>query len=534
MKTMKAMKTFVAAMLLITGLSYAPAALGATASDSTDSSSAGAAPSSPWGTSRGSRQTFTAEQASRPEPIIFLFMRNMMSASIDTSVKLREDIERWRVYTHDRKRKVDTNWLTPDDFKRRREQYIKLLREAQASEKKNTVSTGFNSNLNINTPEAEKLKLQARNRQLEKAKFAARVWADPLLRDYLLGLADLQAEGNIPRQAHTLLGNDVAEAPRVAGLRQAYGMTLMRLNLPLEALPQFIQGLQLQPDSRELLDLLKNAMKKTPGADIKKPIFLEAQKLANRYKDTATPSGFSSSSTLPSWVMPGRPWPNREADLLPTPPYDRLVFQQAVAIPVGKKTLLVDAAAVDKAEDVLVQLDAKTLVPGKVKNVSSFGKAAPLPLAIITITDGELTPITGDKDTTFAPNAPVTFYGLNFYEEMGSTVREVKAKIKTIATDGTTKLTSNLVPGEAAGPVIAADGQLVGFLAGKIDAMAEDGGPNKLYTLKEMLPLLDQARKASPSFSSGSFNSVKRTPSTQPAPAKTFIVHIIASEKFDK
>ena len=111
---------------------------------------------------------------------------------------------------------------------------------------------------------------------------------------------------------------------------------------------------------------------------------------------------------------------------------------------------------------------------------------------------------------------------------MGAKVRRFTLKIKGVSSDGKVELSAGVAPGESAGPVFNRKGQLLGFLAGKTDAM-KDPPPDLLYGAWQIAPLLKHTggssfhRPARP----------KRTVTTRPAPGKTFLVYTVAVERFE-
>ncbi len=267
---------------------------------------------------------------------------------------------------------------------------------------------------------------------------------------------------------------------------------------------------------------------KVPGDELQRSEYVDAKKL---YEDrqgilrSSSSSGSSgllggsgsgtsggsgvwgSSSSATTYVMPpgGKGWTVQGKLGLPTPPYDRLEFLQAVGVPIGKDSLLVDAAVLKDALEITVQIDEHTLAAAKVKKVG--GDRGGPPLAVLTVSGYEFTPVEGSKSTTLKTPAAAEIYAANAFEEMGQTIREVKLKVRSLGEAQSGKFEQHLLAGECAAPVVTDDGILIGFLAGKTDVGADDGGPNNFYPLRDLLSLISQSSSGTAGASSGTGHS---------------------------
>ena len=481
------------------------------------------------------RREFTIADATRPEPIAFVFMRSLMvAASGPDSDDLRQQIDRWQIAAHDHKRKAGAKWLSPADYVRRRKAYLGYLEEARKYLRK-TWRPGSSK------PETLQ---QRRNRTAAMSRLytAAKTWADPSLRVFLLGVVAYHR-----RQwaaAEEYFASCTRALPRVAMFHQARGMALSAGDSPVEAMDELATVLRLKPGDRDAIRMLKRAMAKVPGKDTRSKAYLDAEKLLSVYDLKRV--GRPTSSRGIKWLAPGKAWTVRDKTL-PVPTMDRLTFRQAVAVPVGPQALLVDADAVADALAVHVRIDENTLVVGKTKSVTGSGAGTTRKLALVTVSGIEFTPVEADIDKAKAkakdPNAPpdkpplakgqaVTVYGLGVYEQMGSLVRKVPATIKKVAEDGTVaRISACLLPGEAAGPILTDDNRLVGFLAPRTTVKVHNGGPDRLIPLSRIAQLIKRGQR-----SSSSARYLRKDAKAAPAPAggSFFIVYVTFGEKFEQ
>ena len=467
---------------------------------------------------------FAPDKATRPESIAFMLMRKLATMPPGPDAyQLRKQIDQWRIYAHDRKRRGGLQWVSPKEFAAQCAAYADLLKEAQGLATAATRARQGGGRGQVSAKEWAGA--------MNKLKDAAMKWPDPLLRDFLLGLAALQAkEYNVAADRFRSCSE---AAPRVGGFRQGYGLAQTALRQHIAAVSEFTAVLRLQPGSRDAIELLQEAMKKTPGAMTKDPAFVAAQELLNEYE--RPPEGQSSYYRRRQvWLMPGRPWYVQERSLLPSPPCDRLVFRQGVAVPIDKETLMLDAAVVKDAEEVFIRVNSQTVVGARIKKPSYMGPQVKAgALAFVRAEGVEFTPLKFDKAVRPGKGQDVTFYGLSLYEEMGEAVRQVRTMVKSVDKDGAFKLGAGAIAGEAAGPVVTADGRLLGFVADKTDVKADGGGQGLAMPPAETADLIGRIGSGSSYYRA--YGRVGRKAAAEPLIAKgrAFVVYATALEKLE-
>ena len=441
-------------------------------------------PSNPRPVNKDQQKKFTISDATQPEPVIFILMRNLaVTPPGEASFRLRTEIQNWQNRAHDMNRKVGSAWLGPEDFYRRRETFMEHLEEAKNLYRKKRRS-------GRNAPKVNQE--QYRRQGALKLFLAAKTWADPTLRYFLMGIALYHKQDY--RQAESMFRRAREQGPRVAAFWQGWAMTMQELNRHLEALDGMTQALRLNPESPYALKLVREGMKKIPGALIKRPQYTTALELVNQYVSSSK----KRRSKGITWLTPGKAINSKEFSL-PILPYDRLVFRQAVGVPIAKNALLVDKSAIEGAMEVFVRIDETTIVRGRIRQSSSYGggKTSEMPLILLYVDDVEFKPLLADANTTFQVNESVMIYGLNAYEEMGSQVRLITAKIDATDSNQTLHISGSIVPGEGTAPVVTTDGRVVGFLDGKTDAMVASGGSDRFISVGELAPLLKRVKKRS-------------------------------------
>ena len=221
---------------------------------------------------------------------------------------------------------------------------------------------------------------------------------------------------------------------------------------------------------------------------------------------------------------------------LPTPPYDRLEFRQAIAVPLGKQALVVDAEAVDGALDVFVKIGGKFVPARGTRSYYSTTRARP-PISIVFLPEYEVTPIKTVMDEGAAKAGPCKAYAVGTFAEMGPEVRMAPGKFTPGSKKGKDggKTDVKLLPGEATSPILTADGALAGFITGKIDVTVDGGGGGKFVSLKTSDIANIIRRAASSRISSGSYGGytlAKREVTPQKAEGKTFLVYSVFGERF--
>ena len=505
--------------------------------------------------------TFSIGEATRPEPIAYISMRNLAALPAGAErEQARTQWERWRADAHDRKRKIGPDWVAPREFVRRRKAYEQFVREAQQHLRK--IRRTVRGKENDKDKAENRAALTAGLSLLHRA---ATSWCDPLLRRFLLGI--VAQERGLHAKAEDHFRQCCQDAPRVAMFHQARAMALAGLGRPLDALQEAMTVFRLRPGTKEGFAVLDAAMKKVPGERTKSTQYKEAGEMLSAYDRDSLKRRSTSRGTV--WLSPGRNWTVRDAGL-PIPTMDRLEFLQAVGVPVGPHALLVDAAAVGDAQRVFVQVGPKTLAAGTVQRTGYVKEGKAHKLALVTVAEFEFTPVAAgeeekrssssrrpgknkapttrsakDKDKAPAASASdaadpapawtkgqaVTAHAVGIYEQMGSRVRKVKGKVLEIAPEGVpTAISAKLLAGEGAGMVLAEDGRLVGVLMGKTDVAVLNGGPDELIPLPELAKLLKRAMSASP----GRGRGVKRTAPPEPVAGQVFVVYGTIGEKFEE
>ncbi|MCY2925989.1 MAG: hypothetical protein NT031_11225 [Planctomycetota bacterium] len=489
----------------------------------------------------GPERTFSADRASLADTQVFAWERVLgrMGAGAE-SYYLRQEIERARGTAHERKRRVGTNWLGPKDFAARRAAYAKKLAEAEEL---------INRAGRIDAAKTEKEIAQyhslmsAGNKKLQEA---ADVWADPLLRRYLLGLASLW--GQDADRGELLMASLTKECPLVAGYQQGHGMALFEQKRGLTALGAYIEMMQLRPDARgsdkqTIVDLVEKAMHLVPGHKIKTPTYQRAQELVDKLKAQKV-AGFGGGSFIASaarknemtLLMPdpkGRSWQTR-GPVLPVPPYDRMMFRQAVGVPIGPELLLVDAKAAADAMEIYVQVDSRTVAPAQLEKPRGV-EAGTQALTLLRVKGYAFHPLLKADPTDLTPNTSVVAFATDFYSEMGNRIRTVAGKVVPAPgnKEGPPQFTMGLLAGEGTAPILMGEDSLVGFLGGRIDTHADHCGLSKFIPTAE----LDALFKSAKSDRIGV--SVVRRPGAPPTPAapaaievagKAFLVYFIVPE----
>jgi hypothetical protein len=492
---------------------------------------AGGAASAPLAIGRAiipteSRRALPLDQITHPDPYLFTLMRNLSVTAAGTeSYNLRQQIEQWRALSHDRKRRVSADWIAPAEFARRRQLYVKTIKEADDLARKIRPPA---TPIPGTDPNAERRK--ALTPALEKMDLAAKGWADPLIRTFLQGLVAYQRDDFT--QSEALFRKCIDDEPLVAAFHQGRGTDQLATNHPLWALDEMLAALELRPDARELLADIQQAMKKVPGTSIKDPAYARAEKMLALYADTDKKP---YSSTSVSWLMPGREWLARSESMstpptMPVPPYDRLVFRQALAAPIGKNTLLVDAAAVKDALEVYIRVDANTVAPAYVKRVGTSLKTPALTMIVVPGCEFNVPRILEDGNAVPA-EGPITAWVVPSYAEMGSLIRKVTGKVGGAATDGSVIVNVTVLPGDSASPIFLGDGSLIGFLAAKTDIATDNGGPDRFVPLSQFSQALKQVKTATPDHST--YGRIKRSPTTRPATGEAFLVTAIVAETLE-
>jgi len=455
----------------------------------------------------------TAAKATVPETVIYGQMREIrLTTSTDRAVELRQALQTWRGYAHERRRKVDGAWVLPREFARKREAVTRMLTEAQDL---------------LKSAKTDTEKQAAQTRTNAKILQAAQAWQDPLTRTYLMGLANFRAGKN--DHALTQAKDCVTAAPFLPGFQQLYGASLLKKDRPLDASAALALAVRLRND-RDSVSLLRQALGKVPGIHINGAVFKQAQETLQAAQaasnSTTPPPPVDPAKLAPPLPQSGRPGSTTRTQLpFPLPAFDRLTFRQAVAVPVASNALLLDSALAD-ATELYVRLGTDLYATAKVRRVTAGTRTKPLPLTLVTVDGVEFTPISGDKETVFQDGQRAVGSAVGVLMEMGMSSRPLRGRLSV--KDGVTGFGGELLPGESAAPVLTAEGQLAGMLLGRTDVTAEHGGPATFVPLADLLPLLEQARKAAPT------TRPAKGPAPKPAPGQSFTVIGVMAETFEK
>jgi len=478
--------------------------------------------------SGGIKTAVPLDKTSQPEVVAFMMMRRLSAGSSSHAASLKRQLEQYRILAHEKKRRIGGRWLGPKDFIRHRKAFEKYAAEAKELEKKSS---------RLKTPkDAKRDKDRVRNLMLVTARrrMAAKAWADPVLRNFLLGAVELEAD--LDGRAEKLFRNCCREEPRVGAFHQGRGMALLKLHRELEAVEEFTIAMTLCSDSKCLVTQLREAMSKAPGAKVKSKAYKAAEKLLDSHGGVGkAPSGVGRRRTLSTrfnWELPGLKTSSRNK-ALPSIPYDRLYFKQALGVPVSEHVLMVDTSVLDGALEVFVRIDENTVVPAKTRRRVSprVRTKQPPPLTAITIEGYSFKPVTIDAELQLKKTQKVSIYGLGVFEEMGSIPRTATVRVTDLTKDGAAVLSSGLAAGEATSCVLTDDGKLLGFLAGRTNVKADGGGPYRWINLSEIKTQLKQAmRKRHRSRS----DKKDKAAETRPAAGKVFIVYATFAESFKK
>lgn len=451
-------------------------------------------------------------QLSQPESIVYFLLRDRNRAGIAPPVDLERNLRFFRSCVHDRKRQVRGEWITPHEFTRRRKAFDTLQAEArehfrQAKPKKNA------------TPREQAT--QSRHRAAGQAKLrqAAQAWVDPLLRRFLLAEAAYQFGD--AGQAERFFHQCVEDEPRVAAFYEGRARALMKLNRHAEALRMYMQALTLMPDSRDAVGLLRQALKNSPGSKIESPAFRDAKARLEAYKSNrgSRPSRTRETTT---WLFPCKTIRSKDTTL-PELPMDRLIVRQALAVPVAKHTLLVDARILGQAKNVIVRIDDKTLVAGTVVTRIRRKNNAP-PLALVNVPDSTFPPLPVLAENA-KPGDALQAHTVNVYSEMGSERRTQPVQLVEGEKAPRCEPSPALAAGESAAGLLTAKGELAGFVVRDLDPM-KDHRPEIVYLADDLAPLRKRLGKK-PSRRRRS----KRTITPKPAKGRTFLVYAIEDER---
>ncbi len=471
------------------------------------------------------------QKLARPESFAFLVMRNIerIKPGVD-SYNLRRELDKWQSWSHDRRRKIPPIWADREHFQRRRRTFISML--AQAEELRRQYSR--HRMPRSSTPAQRKRALAEREglrKQVnEKLIETSQVWADPVIRRFLMGVAYLHDEQYAAAEAMFRSARKLS--PRVAAYCQGHAMALTGLERHLDALEPYQRSLRLKPDSDAALRQLRDALQRVPGAQTKRDAFTKAMELLSRYEQPSstrnrTRRGFT-------WLLPGGEQTLRDTGL-PTPKYDRMVLKQAIGVPISPNVILVDAAAVSGSLEIYLAVNETTFIPGTIiRNRNRRSQDAPAPpLALVSFDNVVFTPLAVDPDAEISDGTEANAFGLNLLEEMGSTVRKAPTKMVTVPSEQHTQIRpeTHLAPGEAAAPVISGE-TLLGFLGGRTDVTVVGGGKDAFLPVSLLGDLLSQVRRHKTARSRGRLNRATSLP--RRLRGNHFTIHATHGEKFEE
>jgi tetratricopeptide (TPR) repeat protein len=467
--------------------------------------------------------------ATRPEPIVYMNMRALAIAKIGAeSARLRRQLDLWRAHTHDRLRKTGQHWITPKDFVRHRKSFVQLLSEA---DRLNALAGKSKKHSSSKPPPPLTAKQKRYKYQATDLMFkAARSWADPPMQNFLLGVAQMHARNF--KRAETSFKLGIKQAPLLAGLHQGLGLASAKQYRYLGALEAFLEVLRLKPDSKEAVYLVRETMKQVAGSSIKSTLYRRAVEALIPYTSPQRAKSSSSKARYVEWLMPAnsksKSWRVTE-NTMPTPPFDRLEYRQAVGVPLSKHTLLVDARVVTGAVEVFVRIDG-AFIPARLGRVSrSSSRTGRPPVATIYLPDYELTPLKVPTDKQPPKGGPCTTYALGIFGQMKQAIRPISGTFKP-GEGGS--VSSKLLPGEATSPVLSNDGKLLGFLAGKTAAAVDGAGVDKFISLKEISSITKRAISSRRSSSRANYSTTKRVFTPIPIGDRTFVIYAILGEVF--
>ncbi len=470
------------------------------------------------------KKEFAVGYAVMPESVAFMFMRRIaISPKGLGTMEQRQQVARWRDAAHDRIRKTGSRWLTPKEFKTRRETFDRYLAEAKVIMKQRSRIRALSSRTMTSAQKAELRKIVIAG--TAKMRTAATNWPDPAIRSFMLGVANF--EGAAYPKAVASFRDACELAPYVSAFHQGHALALVEA---AEALPSFIRALELAPDSRQVLSDLREGMKAVKGVQTHSPEFERAKAMSAEYQTpkpkTGTTYGFQFRRI--KWELPGK-FTQTKDNTLPEPDYDRFSFFQAAGVVVGPHAILVDARVAARAQAVYVRVGDR-LVTGRPRRAYSSdweGKGDP-PVSLVIVGDCKFTPPAGAPK--FKRGTPVTVHSMNHHTEMGGELMKTTGTVK-VPKGGKRALDVALRPGDSAAPVLTADGHLVGFLASRAVVAETEGGPDLLLGREGLAGLIARGAKTkSPSY----YWMTKRTVVPKPTEGVVFPVVGVFCEKLNK
>jgi hypothetical protein len=469
---------------------------------------------------------FSPTQAQRPEEIVFHFLRSKIPGVRGFSVEgLDSRIEFWQKAVKDRKRKAGLQWVGPEEIRRLRKASQDAQEQARETyQKVRKIRSGGRRNDGPTRLQMAPV--------YEDLLGSARAWPDPTLRNLMLGIVYLRQGSN--ESAIRVFQDVLKTSPPMAAGLQGFALAHIQKGTPVEALPSLLELYRMKSESQDVRDLLLEGARAVSGEQRKHPDYLAAKEVLNNHGVRVTQGEDvrrrPRRRQRETWLLPGREEKVYDYEL-PVPVYDRLDFVQAVAVPLGPNTLLVDGSYLADALEVYVRIDSQTLVPARISRSRDEKALDELNLVSLQVDAATFEPLKTDPEAgKIEQGETLAFVALPMFQSMGNIPRVVPFRAKRDAKGQL--LVPELLPGEAAAPVLTPSGKLAGFLSGRIDPMAALGGPHRFHDSKSVI----EAR------SSGSSGLIPKRfrgrmgPEPAEAPeealeARYFIVYAIMGEK---
>ncbi len=508
----------------------------------------------PINPSVSSVRRWNINEATLPEPIVFMLSRQIELLGKSATDTMRKQSRQWKIVAHDGKRKLGQGWLTRTQQRQRRTSFEKRLRQgdkfAQQAKRLSDRTASDRS---------KKRKLLTNARREYTAAVSA--LPDTLMRNFFTAVLDMRKRSY--KKAERGFARCIRAEPLVAAFHQGRGIALSKLDRPLDALAEFVICLELRDDTYDTIQLIEAAMKNVPGAKLGDKTYLKAQDLLDRYeKATSTRRTRNTSIT---WLMPGSDWQKKsyhrpgsdrsnkqqpDTHFAPfLPPYDRIISKQAIAIPISETSLLVDKDAIVGAGIIYVQIAPNKIVrawkgrssKARTSSRSKRGKRPELPLAIIHTDGVTFTPVNIEKIKPLKTDQVVTIRATNLYRQMGTEIRLGQATV-TQATkpatrpssqqDSVTLSKSALLPGETIGAVMV-DGVFSGLLTSRTKPQENGCGKSDFITPTDLSAWIEPIKRSlgRKRPTSSRKPRIKEDAPKETATGNVFLVHIIIGEK---
>ncbi|MBT3278685.1 MAG: tetratricopeptide repeat protein [Phycisphaerales bacterium] len=488
----------------------------------------------------------------RPQSRVFLAMRLLAANKAGPESKTAVTVRHYRSLVHDRKRNIAGRWYEPKDYIDRREKALAIARDAAADLKKGakklepfklkttTTRNRTTGRLERGVSTSERNRALRYNQELQeirvaqlegrkKMKQAGLMFPEYEVRVFMLGCGAYQSGAYPDALMH--FSKLAKERPNMVVYQQAYAMACIKRKSYDRGIKALIATLELDPTNGELRELIASTLKQLPGKEIHSDTVKLAKAALKKTKPfSKTRSGYSSLASSSSgdesirWLFPAKPVTNAQYQL-PNHPYDRFNDYQGVAVPIGPHTLMVDRNVVSDAAQIIIHIDANTSVVGKAKTSYARG----LPVTTVEVRSHVFKPVelVGLEERDAAKNTSV--FSTNYLPEMNKTninlIRQQQIDFKTIL-DGKTKL---FMPGESGGPIMTADGKLLGFLSGWTDCL-EDDPEFILADHKDLERTIKSANRDPSKYSSAPVVDTSKLPR---AKGNTFLIYSLGGEKFE-